>query len=133
MRQFGKYSFAVIAALYLISARPAEAACMNKFMTRLAPPRQDVTLLTGTLTFQEAQALAEAIESKKLPPIAWLDGKKTVAVQFGKLNVMRPMPVGCSGKPSGVVMTVSFITSIAPPKKMTVRLTPELTVEFEQQ
>ena len=129
-----RLSFA-LALCVLAAATPSSAACMNKFLARSAQLRQEVTLLTGTLTFQEAQELASAIDAKKAPRIEWLDetSKKPVAEQFGALKILRPMPVGCGGKASGVVMTTSFVARSAPAKKMIVRLTPALTVEFEQQ
>lgn len=129
-----RLSFA-LAACAVSMALPTSAACMNKFLSRSTQARQEVTLLTGKLTFQEAQDLAVAIDARKSPPLEWLDenGKKTVAEQFGSLKVLRPMPVGCEGKTSGVVMTTSFVARTAPAKKMIVRLTPGLTVEFEQQ
>jgi hypothetical protein len=43
------------------------------------------------------------------------------------------MPVGCDGKTSGVVVIVSFPTSVTPTKKMNVKLNAETTVAFEQQ
>lgn len=125
----------VLALCVLSVSIPSSAACLNKFLARSTQIRQDVTLLTGTLTFQEAQALASAIDAKRAPRIEWLDetSKKPVAEQFGSLRILRPMPVGCGGKSSGVVMTTSFVARTAPAKKMTVRLTPDLTVEFDQQ
>jgi hypothetical protein len=112
----------------------ASAACMNRFVSRAERPHQVVTLLTGKLTFQEAQTLAKAIASKNAPPIEWVDDNgKTLAKQFGELKVVRPMPVGCDGKSSGVVMIVSFPTALTPSKKMNVKLDANTTVAFEQQ
>lgn len=118
----------------LLLAGSAQAACVNRFVARAERPRQIVTLLTGKLTFQEAQALAAAIQEKQAPPLEWVsaDGK-SVAKQFGELKVMRPMPVGCDGKPSGVVMVATFIALAGPSKKMYVKLDPDTTVEFDEQ
>jgi len=126
-------SLATLLALAL-SAHDASAACVNRFMVRWERPRQIVTLLTGKLTFQEAQALAEAISKKTAPPLEWVreDGK-TMARQFGDLKVVRPMPVGCDGKASGVVMVVSFGSPSTPAKKMFVKLNADTTVAFEEQ
>ena len=125
----------VTALLALALAAPrASATCVNRFVVRSERPRQVVTLLTGKLTFQEAQALADAIAKKTAPPIEWVreDGK-SVAKQYGELKVVRPMPVGCDGKTSGVVLVTSFASPSAPAKKMFVKLDANTTVAFEEQ
>ena len=120
--------------LLVLSAPSLSAACVNRFVARTENPRQIVTLLTGKLTFQEAQTLAAAIQKKQAPPLEWVtpDGK-LVARQFGELKIVRPMPVGCDGKTSGVVMVATFGAAIPPAKKMFVKLNPDTLVEFEQQ
>jgi len=127
-----RLSAAVLACL--LAANIASAACVNRFVSRTERPRQVVTLLTGKLTFQEAQALAASIQKKTSPPIEWVsaDGK-TISKQFGELKVVRPMPVACDGKSSGVVMIVSFATSLIPSKAMLVKLDAGTTVTFDQQ
>jgi hypothetical protein len=118
----------------LLAANVASAACVNRFVSRTERPRQVVTLLTGKLTFQEAKDLAVSIQKKQAAPLEWVgvDGK-AIAKQFGELKVVRPMPVGCDGKSSGVVMIVSFATGSTPAKTMMVKLTAETTVTFDQQ
>ena len=124
----------VLAAAALALASSAEGACVNKFLNRPEGPRQVVTFLTGKLTFQEAQKLAADIEARKVPPIEWVDDNgKTIARLFGEIKVVRPMPVGCDGKPSGVVMIANFATVQKPSRVMKVKLDPETTVAFEQQ
>lgn len=124
----------LLAVICLSAAPAASAACVNRFVARTENKMQVVTLLTGKLTFEEAQALAADIQSRKVPPMEWVgDGGNVIARQFGPLKVVRPMPVACDGKASGVVVIASFATSITPSKKMTVKLTPESTVSFEQQ
>ncbi|HYK03427.1 MAG TPA: hypothetical protein VE974_16840 [Thermoanaerobaculia bacterium] len=103
-------------------------------MNRTARPYQVVTLLTGKLTFQEAQELAAKISKNQAPPLEWVsDSGKTIAKQYGELKVMRPMPVGCDGKSSGVVMIATFPSAQSPSKKMFVKLDADTVVEFEQQ
>lgn len=120
--------------LSLLAANTASAACLNRFVARTDYPRQIVTLLTGKLTFQEAQALAAAIQKKQAPGLEWVTEEgKLVARQFGDLKVVRPMPVGCDGKPSGVVMVATFGAAVPPSKKMFVKLNPDTTVVFDQQ
>ena len=82
---------------------------------------------------QEAQAWPRPPE-ERLPALEWIgeDGR-SIAKQFGELKVVRPMPVGCDGKTSGVVMIVSFATGSAPQKKMQVKLNADTTVTFDQQ
>lgn len=117
----------------LFLAPPAFAACVNRFVSRTERPHQVVTLLTGKLTFQEAQELAKKISAKEAPPIEWVDDSgKTMARQYGDLRVVRPMPVGCDGRTSGVVIVVAFPTGVVPSKRMNVKLSNEL-VAFEQQ
>jgi hypothetical protein len=126
----------LIAALLLsVTLESAFAAtCLNRFMVRKQQLQQTVTLLTGKLTFQEAQELAKNINEKKAPPIEWVDGAgKTVAKQFGELKIIRPMPVGCDGKTSGVVMIVTFVSPNTPAKKMNVKLGSDEVVTFDQQ
>ena len=125
---------AISAFACLLAANAASAACVNRFVSRTERPRQVVTLLTGKLTFQEAQALAASIQKKEAAPIEWVsqDGK-AIAKQFGELKVVRPMPVGCDGKTSGVVMIVNFATAATPEKKMLVKLNADTTVTFDEQ
>ena len=122
-------------ALALLIAGAASAACVNKFVSRTeGTSRQVVTFLTGKLTFQEAQTLAAAIRANAAPPIEWVDaGGKTIARQFGELKVVRPMPVGCDGKTSGVVVITTFPTSVVPTHTMRVKIDANTTVDFEQQ
>lgn len=127
----------IITAMLLLafSTSDASAACMNRFIARSERPKQIVTLLTGKLTFQEAQALATAVNSKKAPGLEWVaaDGAR-LAKQLGELKVVRPMPVGCDGKTSGAIMIVTFAPMAAPPmKQMFVKFDALTTVAFEQQ
>jgi hypothetical protein len=123
----------VLSAL-VFGAQAASAACVNRFVSRTERPLQVVTLLTGKLTFQEAQELAIAIQKKQAPALEWVneDGK-SIARQYGDLKVVRPMPVGCDGKASGVVIVAQFGSSLPPSKKMRVKLNADTTVDFEEQ
>ena len=130
------FRFRVIASfvVVLLAAQAASAACVNRFVSRAEGPRQVLTLLTGKLTFQEAQALAKAIRANQAPPLEWVgDSGKAIAKQFGEMKVVRPMPVGCDGKTSGVVVIVTFPTTIKPAKKINIKLAADTTVAFEQQ
>lgn len=108
---------------------------MNKFVRRTeGGNRQVLTLLTGKLTFDEAKALSASIASKSAPLLEWVDdGGKTITRQFGELKVVRPMPVGCDGRSSGVVIVVTFVSVSTPIKKMNVKLDANTTVAFEEQ
>lgn len=122
-------------SLLLAGAASLDAACLNKFVARQdGPGRQVVTLLTGTLTFDEASALASAIKSKSAPGIEWLDANgKVITRQLGDLKVVRPMPTACEGKPSGVVLSVTFLSVVNPTGTMRLKLTDGVIVAFEQQ
>lgn len=121
--------------LALAQSAAAAPTCLNKFLNRTeGGARQVVTLLTGKLTYQEAYKLAQQIKAGQAPPIEWItDTGKSLAKQYGDLKVVRPMPVSCDGKTSGVVMVATFISASKPMKKMYVKLDSTLTVEFEQQ
>lgn len=118
----------------LLAADAASAACVNRFVATSRGSQQTVTLLTGKLTFQEAQELAKKIKDGSSPRLEWVDDSgKAISKQVGDLKVIRPMPVSCDGKASGVVVVASFLAGRPPEKKMNVKLDPETTVEFEQQ
>lgn len=121
-------------ALFIAAADTALAAqCVNKFVARRQRQHQSITLLTGKLTFEEAKKLAADIQAGNVPPIEWVDDKgKAIARQFGELKVVRPMPVGCDGRSSGVIVTMNLITVNPPTKQMSVRLTPGNIVVFEE-
>jgi hypothetical protein len=123
------------AAAALLFAFSAQAGpCLNKFLHRAAGPRQQITLLTGKLTFQEAQQLSAAIDADKAPALEWVDDSgKAIARQYGELKVVRPMPVGCDDKPSGVIMIATFATVQKPAKTLNIKLDANTTVRFEQQ
>jgi hypothetical protein len=123
----------VVCALAVLPLN-ADAACMNKFLSRTDSGRQVITFLTGKLTFQEAKDLSAAIAARERPPLEWVsDDGKAIAKQWGELKVVRPMPVGCDDKKSGVVMIAMFPTHNKPLRKMSVKFDADRTVTFEQQ
>jgi hypothetical protein len=110
------------------------AACLNKFVRRSEGARQVMTLLTGKLTFQEADALSKAIAAKQAPPIEWVDDNgKTIAKQLGDMKAVRPMPVACDNRTSGAVISVTFQSAAPPAKKMRIKLDANTIVDFEEQ
>jgi hypothetical protein len=117
-------SFALIGLL--TSPAASAAVCVNKFVSRSEGPRQIVTLLTGKVTFQEAQSLTRS-------SIEWVDEKGNRVADAVDLRVVRPMPVGCDGKTSGVVMLVTFLSNRPPVKRMFVKLADAAPVEFDEQ
>ena len=122
-------------ALLIATADIAVAAtCVNKFVARRERQHQAITLLTGQLTFQEAKDLSAAIQAGKAQPLEWVDRSgKAIARQFGELKVVRPMPVGCDGRSSGVILTMNLMTVNPPSDQMSVRLAPDNIVVFEEQ
>jgi hypothetical protein len=124
------------AVLLVLMPQVASAACINRFLQRRdAPGRWLITLLTGHMTFQEAQALAKDISERRAEPIEWVDDKgKTIAKQVSPLKVMRPMPsVACEGKASGVIMVTSFLAAKPPAVRMNVKFGANTTVPFDEQ
>ena len=134
VRRFTPILLFTILAVFIVEAASA-AVCVNKFVARREKAVEVVTtLLTGKLTFQEAQELAKAIDAKKAPPLEWVDDAgKSLGKQYGTLSIVRPMPVGCDGRTSGVVMVARFLSTKNPDKKMNVKLDANTTVVFEQQ
>lgn len=129
----GRFAIIALFAASLI-AFDASGECLNRFVRRTDGSRLVVTFLTGKLTFQEAQALANAIDKKTASPLQWVDpAGKTLATQMGPLKVVRPMPVGCDGKASGVVMIVTFATFGRPSIRMDVKIDDSRTITFLEQ
>ena len=84
--------------------------------------------MTGKYTFEEAKNLA------KTAKLEWVnESGKTIARQIGELKVVRPMPVACDGKSSGVVLVATFGSMASPAKKMLVKFDAQTTVTFDQQ
>src|SRR5512140_2777251 len=119
-----------VAALLVAPSLADAAVCMNKFVSRSeGANRKIVTLLTGMLTFQEADALSKAIAANQAPALEWVDDNgKLIARQFGAMKVVRPMPVACESRSSGSVVIVTFLTGNTPMRKMRVKLNANTTV-----
>lgn len=124
-----------VTVVCLALARSATSqVCLNKFLSRSEGRRQVVTLLTGKLTYQEASALAKSIKDGQSPPLEWIgETGRPIARQYGELKIVRPMPVGCDGKKSGVIMVTTFFSLQKPVKKMNIRLDANTTVAFDEQ
>ena len=108
---------------------------MNKYVAQKnANNKLTMTLLTGMLNFNDAKALAAAIESGEHAPLSWVtDDGKVIANQLGELKVVRPMPVSCEEKTSGVVVQASFLTVRTPGKIVRIVIDPGKTIAFEAQ
>jgi hypothetical protein len=127
------FTVAAAAVVLAIAAGPLQAACVNKYVARTDGNKKILTLLTGKLTFPEAQELAKAITAKAAPPIEWVDeGGKTIASSV-QVQAVRPMPVACDDKPSGSVINVTFLTFSAPSGGVTIKFSEELLVYFDEQ
>ena len=124
---------AVIVLSFFTAQLASGAQCVNRFLSRPEGNKQVVTLLTGKLTFQEAQTLSKAIQTGQAPPLEWVnDSGKVLFKQVGELKVVQPMRVSCDGKNSGVVMIVNFLTQLKPSKKMNVKIDPDTIVAFDE-
>ena len=125
---------AIPVCLLLAFPPAARAACVNKYVAYKSGNRVVLTLLTGMLNFEDAKKLSAAIASGAHEPLAWVDEKDEVIVkQFGELKVVRPMPVACEEKSSGVVVQATFLTVRTPSKVIRIVLDPDKTVDFEAQ
>jgi hypothetical protein len=111
---------------------PAASAstCMNKFISHSDHARQVVTLLSGLLTYDEARSLAS---SGRASSIEWLDDKGKPVAKAAELHVVRPMPGGCDGKTSGVVVIATFLTAREPAHVMYLKVDNTSPVPFTQQ
>lgn len=124
----------IIILLLLLPAAADAAVCVNKYVQHSGQNRLTLTLLTGQLTFDEAKQLASAIGEGQKAPLEWQssDGK-VIARQFGELKVVRPMPIACDDKPSGVVLQAIFPTQNKPGEVLRVKLDEGLIVNFNAQ
>lgn len=118
----------------VVLVSPARAACVNKYVGQKGGNRVTMTLLTGMLNFDDAKTLAADIDSGAHGPLLWVgpDGK-TISKQLGALKVVRPMPVACEGKSSGVVMQAVFVSIRQPSGTVRIVFDPDLTIDFEAQ
>ena len=124
--------FAVVVVILAHSA--LAAPCMNKFLAQKDGPKITVTMLTGKLSYPEAFEYAQAVNAHRVPPPEWVDEKgKTISKIISDLKVVRPMPVSCDGKPSGVVMTATFLGTHVPSGKMYVKFDEKTTVTLDEQ
>lgn len=120
-------SLGAVLAVLLFVQNASAVVCVNKFLRRSDGAKQVITLLTGKMTFEEAQARAKGA------PLEWVDDKGKVVAKSAEVKVVRPMPVGCDGKTSGVVMIATFMSLQQPSKKMLVKFDGATTVAFDEQ
>jgi hypothetical protein len=127
--------FPILLCLQFVASSLTAATCVNKYVAqKTGGNRLSLTLLTGTLDFDDAKKLAEEIASGAREPLTWIgDDGKVIAKQWGPLKVVRPMPVACGEKSSGVVVQAIFPTIKNPTKTMTIMLKSDLKVDFEAQ
>jgi hypothetical protein len=117
----------------LLTASDAHAACLNKFVVQSQNNKRIVTLLTGEITFVEAKELSRALKAKEAGVIEWLDPRDQVIVAASGFDVVRPMPVACGDRKSGVVATIELVTFATPSKTMRLRFPDGRTVTFTEQ
>lgn len=115
--------------------RSASAACMNKYISQKEPgSRYLVTILTGKLSYPEAYDLTQAVNERKAAPPEWVDEKgKTIAKHIGEMKLIRPMPVACDGKTSGVVLTTTFLLLRPLSGRIYIKFDEKTTVPLEEQ
>ncbi len=129
-----KIRLAISAFTFLLAAHVASAACVNRFVNRNERVRQVVTLLTGKLTFQEAQTLAASILKKQATPLEWVSAEANRSPNSSASSKwFARCRSAATAKTSGVVLIVTFPTTVAPDKKMLVKLNAETTIPFDQQ
>lgn len=124
----------LIALLLVGAAHGASAACVNKYISQREASKYVLTILTGKLSYQEAYELAQSVNSHAAAPAEWVDDKgRTISKQVGDLKVVRPMPVSCDGKSTGVVLTTSFLAGRPIGGTIYIKFDDKNTVALEQQ
>ena len=115
-------------------ASAAPAACVNKYIAQKNGPRYILTVLTGRLSYPEAYSLAVKVNNHTAPPPLWVDEKgKTIAKHIGDLKIIRPMPVACDDKTSGVVLTTKFLAPRPPSGRIYIKFDDATTIALEAQ
>ena len=110
------------------------AGCMNKFIAQKDGPKVALTVLTGKLTYAEAYELAQAVNNHTAAPPEWVEEKgKTISKALGEVKVIRPMPIACDGKNSGVVISMTFLATRTPSGKMFLKVDDKTTITLEEQ
>ena len=116
------------------ASRAMAATCMNKYIAQREGSKYTLTVLTGKISYSEAYELAQAVNNHTAPVPEWVDDKgRTIAKHMGGLKVIRPMPVSCDGKLSGVVLTTVFLSTRTPSGKILIKFDDKNTVELEEQ
>jgi hypothetical protein len=129
-----KIHLLLVVLLTLMIGRDAPAACVNKYIAQKDGARYILTILTGKLSYPEATALAAAVNKRTAPPPLWVDEKgKTIAKHIGEFKVVRPMPVACDDKTSGVVLTTNFLVARSPSGRIYIKFSDSITVALESQ
>lgn len=123
---------ACFATIILVTG-DARAACLNRFVVQSQNNKRILTLLTGELTFPEAKELARAVQAKEVGAIEWIDASDKVIVAGSRFSVVRPMPVSCGDRSSGVVATLELLTFSTPSKTMRLKLPDGRKVTFIEQ
>lgn len=115
-------------------AVPADAACVNKYVHRKdGQGKITLTVITGKLTFAEAQKLVADVAGKKTE-IEWTDKDgKTIVKALAGASAVRPMPVACDGRKSGSVLSASFLRPSAPSGTIYLKLGNSDVIAFDEQ
>lgn len=104
-----------VIVLLLGVSHSAFAECANRYLFRREGANLVLTLYTGNLNYEEAQALRQSIMSGKEKPLQWVTTEgRVVATQQGELRVVRPMAGGCSGRTSAVILALTFVVAEEP-------------------
>ena len=112
----------------------ASAACINKYIAQKDGAKYLLTVLTGRISYPEAYELAQAVNNHTAPPPEWVNDKgKTIARHLGEMKVIRPMPVSCDDKSSGVVLTMTFLASRPPSGRSHIKFSATTTVALDEQ
>jgi len=123
----------VFTALVILAAHGATAACMNKYTSQRDGSKSTLTILTGRISYTEAYQLAQAMSKHMASPPEWVDEKGRTIMKLADLKVIRPMPVSCDDKPTGVVLSTAFLSPREVTGTIYIKFDEKNTIALEQQ
>ena len=123
----------VFAALVMLAAHGATAACMNKYVAQRDGSKSTLTILTGRISYTEARVLAQAMNGHGAAAPELVDENGRTIMKLADLKVIRPMPVSCDEKPSGVVLSTAILSPRQVSGTIYIKFDERNTIALEQQ
>jgi hypothetical protein len=118
--------------LTILAAHSAIAACLNRYVAQRDGAKNTVTILTGRITYTEAFERVQAVSNGAAAP-EWVDENGKTIMKLVNLKVIRPMPVSCDEKTTGVVLSTTFLSPRAVTGRIYIKFDEKNTVALDQQ